>query len=419
MIEKEGKTNHDEELAIKTEGKAKFYMYEADENQIPSKSMKVFYNEKMIINRDITTLAINAYNRTFAKELVVVDSMAASGIGSMRLMLECQGIKRIYINDINPIAVELINKNLVLNQLDGTAHQDIILSRKDANFLFSELAQESLLSEINNISRPNVVSIDPFGAPNLYINSAFNAIQRTNGLICVTATDTAVLFGIKPQACVRKYMSKPLHVEYCKEIGARILFHFISRMANINKMGVVPLLTFYSNHFIRIFALTFKHQKKVAADFSNYGYIIHCKVCNNRIILENILDLPKNCSYCGEKAKIDYAGPLWLGKLHDEIFLKQVYELNEACSLKNKKRIKKILICAQGELNMPISYYNIHKLSQTLNLRCVPKMEDLILKITECGFKASRTHFDFTSIKTDLKLDELKKLLLKNYNNGD
>ena len=253
--------NTSDNFVIRKEGLAEFYIFERDDDSIPSKSMSVFYNKKMEINRDISSLAIKAYNKLYNQDLVIVDSMAASGISSIRLLLECENIKKLYINDINPIAVELIQKNLALNQLktDGIR---IEISRKDSNFLLSEIAQDNHLHAESEINKPNVISIDPFGTPNLYINSVFNAIQRSNGLVCITATDTAVLFGIRPKACIRKYMSKPLHNDYCKEIGARILIYFISRMANVNKLGIIPLLTFYSNHFIRVFALTIKDKKK-------------------------------------------------------------------------------------------------------------------------------------------------------------
>ncbi len=73
--------------------------------------------------------------------------------------------------------------------------------------------------------------------------------------------------------------------------------------------------------------------------------------------------------------------------------------------------MRKILKFALNEINMPISYYNIHKISQQLKLSSIPKLEDLIKIIEEKGYKASRTHFDFISIKTDMKIDELKKNL--------
>ena len=126
------------------------------------------------------------------------------------------------------------------------------VSRKDSNYLFSEITQNTLNSPEENLQKPNIISIDPFGTPNLYLDAAFKAIQRVNGLLCITATDTAVLFGVRPLSCIRKYMSKPLHTEYSKEIGARILIYFISRIANMNNMGIIPILTFYTSHFIRV-----------------------------------------------------------------------------------------------------------------------------------------------------------------------
>ena len=63
----------------------------------------------MEINRDISILAIIAYNNLISQNsLIVVDSMAASGIGSIRLLKNSINVKKIYLNDINPVAVELI-----------------------------------------------------------------------------------------------------------------------------------------------------------------------------------------------------------------------------------------------------------------------------------------------------------------------
>ena len=400
---------------IKKEGLAEFYIFEMDDDSIPSKSMSVFYNKKMEINRDISSLAIKAYNTLYNQDLVIVDSMAASGISSIRLLLECENIKKMYINDINPVAVELIQKNLALNHLNADGIR-IEISRKDSNYLLSEIAQDNHLKTQSEINKPNVISIDPFGTPNLYVNSAFNAIQRSNGIVCITATDTAVLFGIRPKACIRKYMSKPLHNDYCKEIGARILIYFISRMANVNKLGIIPLLTFYSNHFIRVFALTIKDKKRISDYFNSYGYILHCKRCNYRRILEsNILTLNDECPNCKSNAHMDFAGPLWIDELHDENFVKQVIKFNELANYSNKNKITKILNILLEEINMPISYINIHKLCQELNLQAVPKMDEVINLLQAQGFKASRTHFDFTSIKTNMELESTQELLLKTY----
>jgi len=390
----------------KQEGSVKFLLHDIDNDTIPSKSMNVFYNERMEINRDISILAIIAYSKIVNQEsLVVVDSMAASGIGPIRLLKNANNVEKIYINDINPIAVELIKNNLELNEIEP--NQAEVLN-KDANLLFSEISRSSAL--------PDVISIDPFGTPNFFVDSAFKAIKKDKGLLCITATDTAVLFGVKPKACIRKYMAKPLHTDYCKEIGARILISFISRIAHINNLGIIPLLTFYSNHFIRIFAMSFRGKSKILKGLpKSYGYIIHCNNCGDRsIIIENLLKVLQKCPICLSEKHLSYSGPLWVGELHQKSYVEELDILNEKFNFKNKNRIRKVLKFALNEINMPISYYNIHKISQQLKLSSIPKLDDIIKIIEEKGYKASRTHFDFISIKTDMKIDELKKVLKQN-----
>ena len=389
----------------KQEGSVEFLLHEIDNNAIPSKSMNVFYNKRMEINRDISILAIIAYSKIFSQEsLVVVDSMAASGVGPIRLLKNTNNVEKIYINDINPVAVELIKNNLELNEIESKQAE---VFNKDANLLFSEISRSSAL--------PDVISIDPFGTPNLYLDSAFKAIKKDKGLLCITATDTAVLFGVKPKVCIRKYMAKPLHTNYCKEIGARILISFISRIANINNLGIVPLLTFYSNHFIRIFAMSFRGKSKILKTLpKSYGYIIHCKNCGSRSsIIENLLKVPQNCPICLNEKHLSYSGPLWVGELHQKSYLDEIDILNEKFNFKNKNRIRKILKFALNEINMPISYFNVHKLCQQVKLSHIPKLDNLINLIKENGYKASRTHFDFLSIKTNMRIDDLKSLLIK------
>jgi tRNA (guanine26-N2/guanine27-N2)-dimethyltransferase len=392
----------------------KFFINAADENSIPSKSMAVFYNKKMEINRDITSLAVNAYNSIINQDpLTIVDSMAASGISSIRLLKECKNIKQVYINDINPIAVDLIHKNINLNELHNHS-ANIEVSRKDSNYLFSEIAQNSYFRPNNNRKKPNIISIDPFGTPNLYLDTAFKAIQKVNGLLCITATDTAVLFGVRPLSCIRKYMSKPLHTEYCKEIGARILLYFVSRIANINNMGIIPLLTFYNSHFIRVFCLTFKNRNKIRQFFKNYKYSIHCNNCGFRSILQgDNFQSFINCPVCKRNNCIDYAGPLWDAEIHNVDFVNTMIELNKEFYYNNKKRIDKLLNLIKEEINKPIFYYNIHKLSKILKISNIPKLEEIISSIKNKGYQISRTHFDFLSVKTNMDSISIKNMLLQ------
>ncbi|MEJ2296705.1 MAG: hypothetical protein P8Y23_18305 [Candidatus Lokiarchaeota archaeon] len=68
----------DNRLVKKKESSVEFFIYAQDSNMVPSKAMNVFYNEKMILNRDLTNLAIHAYKKLYnAKNFDFIDSMAA------------------------------------------------------------------------------------------------------------------------------------------------------------------------------------------------------------------------------------------------------------------------------------------------------------------------------------------------------
>jgi len=406
-------------LTVVQEGSTKIYIHKNDKDAIPSKEMGVFYNKRMEINRDLTCLGIEAYNCLYSPDQIIfVDCMAASGITALRVLQECSNVSHVYINDINPEAVELIHRNLALNEITASVSSpEITVTQKDANFLLQEILQETYSDEDASDAlktRPNIISIDPFGTPNIYVDSAFKTVATPSGLVCITATDTAVLFGVRKNVCQRKYMAKPLKNEYTKETGTRILLHFISRIANVNNIGIVPLLSLYSHHFIRIFALTYKGKKKIARASKNYGYLIHCKSCGHRFSLpSDIRKLPKVCPLCDTTGSFEFAGPLWIAELHKPAFVAKLQALNEQQNLKKKKRINKLLDCIAEESGMPITYYNIHNLCEEIHASQVPRMESIIAQIRQQGFKASRTHFDFTSLKTTMDIVTLKKTLRK------
>jgi tRNA (guanine26-N2/guanine27-N2)-dimethyltransferase len=182
----------------------------------------------------------------------------------------------------------------------------------------------------------------------------------------------------------------------------------------MNKMGIIPLLTFYSGHYIRIFCISFKNKKKISEFFKNYGYIIHCQRCGYRSSYrENFIIQTVGCPVCKNNETLDYTGPLWIEEIHDLNFINKLLELNKISELTNKKRIEKLLNLISNEINMPVSYFNIHKISRTLKLNSIPKIGDIISVIKKRGYQASRTHFDFLSIKSNMDLDAIKNILIE------
>jgi tRNA (guanine26-N2/guanine27-N2)-dimethyltransferase len=288
---------------------------------------------------------------------------------------------------------------------------DISVSRKDANYLLSEIVQNIYLNSDKSSEYPHIISVDPFGTPNSYLDSVFKAIRKKNGLICITATDTAVLFGVRPIACKRKYMAKPLNCEFTKEIGARILLYFISRIANINDLGIKPLLTFYSKHFIRVFAITIKNKNKISNLTQNYGYLLYCTKCGYRFIINNEEIFQEiTCDLC-KNTELTYAGPIWTSNLHDRKFIQNLLEMNKISNFKNQNKIENILNIINQEISMPQFYYNTHKISKGLKLENIPKLNEIIESLNEAGYKSSRTHFDFRSLKSRANIEEISNMM--------
>ena len=184
------------------EGEAVFF---ADTGKI-SKKLEVFYNPVMKTNRDISIHLLKALDR---KDMQIGLPLAGSGIRALRFALELpkSTFKMIYINDGSKIAIKHIKKNIKANKLNKFQFE---IHNKDANiFMFEQKGFD-------------YIDIDPFGSPNPFLDIACKRIAR-NGILAVTATDTAPLAGAYPKACKRKYNAVPLHTDIKHEIGIRIL----------------------------------------------------------------------------------------------------------------------------------------------------------------------------------------------------
>jgi tRNA (guanine26-N2/guanine27-N2)-dimethyltransferase len=57
-----------------------------------------------------------------------------------------------------------------------------------------------------------------------------------------------------------------------------------------------------------------------------------------------------------------------------------------------------------------LGFYDIHKIAEKLKLN-IPKMDLIINKLKEKGFKASRTHFSEYGIKTNANVEEIIKIM--------
>jgi len=363
----------------------------------PSKA-PVFYNPIMELNRDVSVLAFQAYQRLVNKEILVCDPLTGSGIRGVRYASEIHDVKKVVICDINENSFNLAKHNVHLNGMQNL----VTVEHKDANCLLSCHGAPR--------RRFDIVDIDPFGSPVPYLDSAVRAL-RNKGLLATTATDLAPLCGVHPNACVRKYGGKPLRTEYCHELAVRLLAGCVATVAAKQDIGVRIVFIHSSDHYIRVYAQIGYGAKKADASVKSLGYVLHCFNCLHReTAITFSAKFFEKCPECG--SKMNWAGPLWLGKIFDPQFCDAIGQENRRTALRNSAKISKLAALAKKEAGAPTTYYVIDKISNKLHSP-VPSVASMIRILQDNGFEAIPTHFNSRGVRSDAPAFVMQKLLQK------
>ncbi len=352
----------------------------------------VFYNPVMELNRDLSVLAIQQFQRELDQDITICDAFGGSGIRGVRYSKEIEGVSGVVVNDISSLAVEFARKNAELNDI-----QNLEVSQNDANLLLRHRRGEF-----------DVVDIDPFGTPSFFVESAGNSL-KSDSLLCVTATDTSALCGTYKEPCIRKYNAMPLKSEYCHENGVRILAGFVAMTLAKYKKRVEVKFSHSSEHYMRLYLKISKGSKITDDSLKNMGFVAHCRKCLFRQPLMGLAPhIPQECPVCGEKLVI--GGPMWLGSMQDSDFIRGMLELAEEKEINTEKKVLKLLNMCLYEATLPPTFYDIHKISKKLKISA-PPLITVIEKLEEDGFSVSRTHYQPTAIKTDAPLERIEEII--------
>ena len=354
----------------------------------------VFYNPQMELNRDISILALQTYQKEVQRDIDICDLFGGSGIRGVRYKNEIDGVGLVSINDISELANEFEKHNVELNNLN-----DIEIFQHDAS-MFLRL----------NRGKFDVIDIDPFGTPSPFLDSAGYCARR-DSLLCVTATDTSALCGTYKEPCIRKYNSKPYKSEYCHETGIRILAGFTALTLSKYAKCIEVLLSHSTEHYMRLYLRIKKGSKRTDETLKNIGYISHCKNCLYRETNKGMATaLPEYCPDCGEK--LIHAGPLWLGDIQNKEFISKMIDESENKNLNTKDKLLKLLNSCLTEAGSPATFYDVHSICRTLKISA-PKLDLIFEELEKNGFEAVKTHFSPIGIKTNASLNEIKEILLK------
>jgi tRNA (guanine26-N2/guanine27-N2)-dimethyltransferase len=339
----------------------------------------VFYNPTQELNRDVTVAVLRAYGDREPRAESYLDATAASGIRGVRAAAEGWTVT---CADTDPDAVALCEANLARNDLQGA------VVGRDANALMHE-------------SYFDVVDVDPFGTP---IPFADAAMQGTRNLLCVTATDTAPLCGAHFESGVRSYGAVPRNTEYHAEMGVRILLSALVRTAARYDVAATPLVTHATKHYVRTYLELDRGAKKADDALGRLGHVYHCERCLRRETDTGLLaDPPAECPNCGNG--VQTAGPVWLGRTHDEDFLATVRQAVDD-GMGTATRARDLLATLGAELDVP-THYDQHRLCKRWG-RSVSAMSDFLERLRSAGYDASRTHYGGTTFKTTAPVTDVR-----------
>ncbi|NJE84433.1 tRNA (guanine(26)-N(2))-dimethyltransferase [Thermococcus sp. CX2] len=349
----------------------------------------VFYNPVMALNRDVSVLALKVLG---SKR--VLDALSATGIRGIRYALETSA-EEVWLNDINPDAFRLIVENLKLNfSGEPEFREKKVVLRGDKTLVAMNADANRLMNE--QFRYFDFVDLDPFGSPMEFLDSALRAVKR-RGTLAITATDTGVLCGAYRNACLRKYLAEPIRGELCHEAGLRILIGTLVRYAAKYDLGVEVLLAYYRDHYFRAFLRLRSGAKKADESMKQLGYLY--QEPSGRFDYERAF-LP---------SKVKAYGPLWFGPLKSQEFVEELYKLSRASPLGNAKKTPEFLELLRDELDVPF-HYDTHALARRHGLE-VRKLAGVIEILREKGYKATRTHFSPTALKTDAPFEEVLEAL--------
>lgn len=386
------------------------------------KQDEVFYNPIQQFNRDLSIMAIKAYDeirhekiqaikkksknkRTKLNGLKILESLAASGLRSCRYGLEIPEAGKIVANDMLAEAVKSINKNVEYNKLT-----DKVVANQGDAIKFMGSTDEKF----------HIVDLDPYGTAAPFIDSAIQCLED-DGMLLVTCTDAGVLAGSGyPEKCFALYGGNNFGNAYVNgesnhEVGIRLILNLIASTAAKYKKTIEPMLSLSIDYYFRVFVKVKTSPINVKNHASETMLTYGCNGCGHKIVqplgMKNNtkFQYPKlqgpissNCQYCGTSYNV--AGPMYAGNLHNCEFIDKVLKINESSDKEiyaTHERIKGMLTLASNELDDAPFFFNLNQLCSIFKSPPI-SIEQYTKAVGNLGYKVSLTHAKKNCVKTNL-----------------
>lgn len=366
------------------EGKTKFLVPSASLNEkVPPKD-PAFFNPRAKLNRDFSIIAYSAFLKNFDGPKIFLEGLSGIGARGLRVANEIQNVDQVIVNDLNPNALELAKKSAILNNL-----QNFQTSENEVCRFFSTFSKKG--------ERGTIVDIDPFGSPAKYIDCGIRATMH-GGILSTTATDLQVLHGLFKDACKRRYGGIPVKTEYSNEIAIRLILGCIRVIAARLDIEIIPVFVESDLHYYRTYVRILNRPDQT----ENTGYILHCKICGNRKVIQ---EHTNSCDVCN--GKVDLAGPLWIGHLFEKQFLEEMQD--EISKYNVDKTCEKVISKSILESEKPGTYFTLDEIASKMKVSPL-KLENAISKLESNGYVASPTSLNPTGFRTNARIDKILEI---------
>src|SRR3989344_6034654 len=353
--------------------------------ELPSKDvhaqMEVFYNPVMASNRNIAILLLNSVEN---EQMNIASPLAGSGIRELRFLKELkQGkVQTIFANDLKENFPKVMAENMKLNNVAKKLKDKIIVHNDDANLFLLNQVKHCIDEKFCGYF--DYIDIDPFGSPNPFLASAVARITR-EGIIAVTATDTAALTGTYPKVTKRKYWARAIRNYMMHEIGLRILIRKVQLQGVQFDKALIPILAYHKNHYFSIYFRNIKGKEKCDEVLKEHRYLLF-----------NPKTLEFEVSEFNSKRGFDYFGPLWTGTLLDKRLMAKMKKENPF-----PEEQKFLDLLYEESKQDTVGFYDLHVIAKKYGLETT-KLDRVLKKV-----KGVRTQFSGTGIKTEKSIKDV------------
>lgn len=314
------------------------------------KDMSPFYNPAMRTNRDVTLGVLDAVD----EEVDAYFPLSGTGIRALRLLKETGAASSVAVNDINQHFPDRFRRYADQN---GVSLDDVSISQDDAR------------RHAYDLRSYDFVEIDPFGSPNPFLDSCVQEL-RDDGIIAVTATDTAPLSGTYPSTCQRKYWAEPRRSYEMHEFALRILIRKCQLVASQHDRALTPLVSYASKHYFKV-VLRCEKSKETCHDLQGrHGFI---------------------------RRDNDQVGPLWTGRLQDPGLIGEALRSDAVLADESVALLETLR--AEGNVGAT-GFFDVHEAASATGVGAPPGIHDVLRGLREKGFEAARTHLAETGVRT-------------------